>query len=310
MLAAVIVAPVHRRNLEILIAWLDAGRRGDREAMRGLLAPDASWQGVRPEWRCATPDEVIDTWLERMKALEDVDSLELAADDRRAALHVKAPSLGQLDPRLRAGVHIGFEIDEQGRIARMADSDRRRRVFPIDPDAVPHGIPEAPLRDGAPVADGWFVVNLADARWMTGVFGAYTVLDGDVRFERIGVNVGVLEPGQPACWYHREGEQEDFLVLKGEALLLVEGEERALRAWDFVHCPPWTEHVFLGAGAEPCTLLAVGGRSQGGVVYPVSELALRHEAGVREQTTVADDAYADVPADRPGTFDPRWLPGA
>jgi len=299
-----------RRNLDTLIAWLDAARRGDREAMLALLAPDATWQGVRPEWRCESPEEIVGMWLERSAALDDVETAELAADERRAALHLRAPSLAGVDPRLRAGVHIGFDIDGDGRIARMADSERRRRVFPIDADAVPRGIPEAPVRDGAPVGEGWFVVNVADARWETGVFGAYTTFAGDVRFERIGVNIGVLEPGQPACWYHREGDQEDFLVLKGEALLLVEEQERRLRAWDFVHCPPWTEHVFLGAGDGPCTLLALGGRTQGGVVYPVSELALRHGAGVREQTTVADEAYAGLAPDRPVAFDPRWLPGA
>jgi glyoxylate utilization-related uncharacterized protein len=31
-------------------------------------------------------------------------------------------------------------------------------------------------------------------------------------------------------------------VLYGEALLLVEGQERPLRQWDFVHCPPETPY--------------------------------------------------------------------
>src|SRR6185312_15725279 len=59
---------------------------------------------------------------------------------------------------------------------------------------------------------------------------------------------GILAPGQPSCMYHGEDEQEDFLILAGECLLLVEGQERRLKAWDFVHCPAWTEHVFVGAG--------------------------------------------------------------
>ena len=37
--------------------------------------------------------------------------------------------------------------------------------------------------------------------------------------------------------YHRENDQEDFLVLAGEALAIVEGEERPLRQWDFVALP-------------------------------------------------------------------------
>ncbi len=60
--------------------------------------------------------------------------------------------------------------------------------------------------------------------------------------------------------YHWEADQEDFLVVSGEALLIVEGEERPLRQWDFVHCPPGTKHTILGAGDGPCIVVAVGAR--------------------------------------------------
>jgi uncharacterized cupin superfamily protein len=300
---------VRRRNLDRLVDWLGAAGRSDRDAMLAMLAPDATWQGIRPEWVCSTPQEVVDMWLRRDAELIDTEGIELRADDRRALLHVRAGSLAQLDPRLRGGVYIGVELDAEGRIARLVDGTRPQQVMPADPAAAPRGVPEAPLRDGAPTADGWFVVNVADAQWKTGRFGAYTVFDGDAKFTQIGVNIGVLEPGQPACWYHREADQEDFLVLRGEALLLVEGEERRLRAWDFVHFPPWTEHVFIGAGTGPCTVLALGGRMRDAVVYPASELALGHGAGVREETVVPADAYADIPPDVPAEFDPGWLPG-
>jgi uncharacterized cupin superfamily protein len=93
--------------------------------------------------------------------------------------------------------------------------------------------------------------------------------------------------------YHGEECEEDFLVLSGECLLLVEGEERPLKAWDFVHCPPWTEHVFVGAGDGPCAILMAGARGRGeGIVYPVSEVALRHGASVEHETTDAKVAYA------------------
>jgi uncharacterized cupin superfamily protein len=155
----------------------------------------------------------------------------------------------------------------------------------------------------------WFIVNAADAQWVDGVFGAYTRFDAAERFEQIGVNIAVLQPGQPACWYHREADQEDFLVLQGEALLLIDEQEQRLRAWDFVHCPPGTNHVFLGAGDAPCTLLAIGGRMHPGAVYPRSELALRHQAGVQEETDSSREAYAGIPDDQPVAFDPTWLPG-
>ena len=34
----------------------------------------------------------------------------------------------------------------------------------------------------------------------------------------------------------------------GPCALLVENEERRLRAWDFFHASGWTEHAFVGAG--------------------------------------------------------------
>jgi uncharacterized cupin superfamily protein len=116
------------------------------------------------------------------------------------------------------------------------------------------------------------------------------------RFEQIGVNLDVIMPGEPASLYHAEGDQEDFLVLHGECLLLIEGRERRLRAWDFVHCPPGTEHVFVGAGDGPCVILMVGARgAEKQLHYPSSDLARSHGAGVDEETHSAREAYAPFP---------------
>jgi uncharacterized cupin superfamily protein len=153
-----------------------------------------------------------------------------------------------------------------------------------------------------PKGDGWFVVNAKEARWLEHeTFGSGTVFEGDPKFTELGINIGVLEPGQPACMYHREDAQEDFLVLFGECLLLIEGEERPLKAWDFVHCPPWTDHVLVGAGEGPCAILAVGARARDDIVYPVSEVARRHGAGVETETPDPKEAYAPYgrPAEAP-----------
>jgi uncharacterized cupin superfamily protein len=175
-------------------------------------------------------------------------------------------------------------------------------------------IPEAGLERTptglVPAGEGWFVVNARDAQWHDGDFGAFTRFEGTPRFDRIGVNIGVLQPGQPACMYHGEDEQEDFLVLSGECLLLVEGRERRLRQWDFVHCPPWTEHVFVGAGDGPCAVLALGGRTGGDVIYPRSDLALRHNAGVEEETPKPEEAYARYREDADVPYREGWLPDA
>jgi len=166
-------------------------------------------------------------------------------------------------------------------------------------------VPEAPLeRDEhgvRPLGDGWFVVNARDLRWFESELGLYTMFDSEeARFEQVGVNIGILRPGEPNCMYHGEEAQENFLVLSGECLLIVEGQERLLRAWDFVHCPPWTEHVFVGAGDGPCVVVAVGARKKGrGLRYPVNEVAIGQGAGVEEETSDPSVAYARFAEDKP-----------
>ena len=107
-----------------------------------------------------------------------------------------------------------------------------------------------------PEGDGWFVLNAKETPWLDNAdFGRGVTFEGEGKvFPSLGINIAILQPGQPLCMYHGEDEQEDFLMLAGEAILLVEGEERPLRQWDFVHCPPWTEHVIVGAGSGPCTV--------------------------------------------------------
>ena len=117
-------------------------------------------------------------------------------------------------------------------------------------------VPELPLRETkfglVADGDGWFVLNARESRWRnTGYFGHYCDFEGKRPFRQLGINVSVLQPGQPIGLYHHERAQEDFLVLAGECLLLVEGQERALRAWDFFHCPGGTNHMIVGAGNGP-----------------------------------------------------------
>ena len=159
----------------------------------------------------------------------------------------------------------------------------------------------------APVTDGWFVVSIPEAAWLTSeAFGAACILESDdVSFPQIGYTVHVLQPGMPNGMYHREAAQEDFLVLSGECVLLVEGEEQRLKAWDFVHCPPDTEHIFVGAGDGPCVIFMAGARKDRTTVYVESELARRHGAGVPAETTESAEAYAPYPDWQPGR-PPSW----
>jgi uncharacterized cupin superfamily protein len=150
------------------------------------------------------------------------------------------------------------------------------------------------------VTDGWFVVNVRDAPWVTseGLADACIFEGDEAPFPQVGFTLAVLRPGEPSGLYHREANQEDFLVLSGECLLLVEGEERRLKAWDFAHCPPGTDHILVGAGDGPCLVFMTGAREgwpEKGIVYPRSEVALRHGAGVETETTVPSEAYAPFP---------------
>jgi uncharacterized cupin superfamily protein len=162
-----------------------------------------------------------------------------------------------------------------------------------------------------PAGAGWFILNVRDAQWKGaeghGAYCAFETLDAP--FADLGINIHVLLPGEVSSKYHAESAQEDFLVLAGECLALVEGEERLLRQWDLLHCPGGTLHTFVGAGDGPCAVLMVGARHDDEqIVYPVSDLAARHRAGVDVETASADEAYADWPEPvepRPAPWPPR-----
>jgi uncharacterized cupin superfamily protein len=173
------------------------------------------------------------------------------------------------------------------------------------------GVPEAELvgtENGlVPKGEGWFVLNAREAQWWQrdgrGVLCEFegAGFEGALDFEQLGINITVLGPGEPMGMYHYENDQEDFLVLAGEALLICEGEERPLRQWDFVHCPAGTEHTILGAGNSECVVLAIGARDRSTGedwgAYTVDQAAIRRGAGVEEETTDREAAYARF---RPG----------
>jgi uncharacterized cupin superfamily protein len=153
-----------------------------------------------------------------------------------------------------------------------------------------------------PVTEGWFVLNAHDAAWIRHpTFGLQCVFETTgpiarsragvepLTFAQLGIRIHVLQPGRPSTLYHEEpGNQEDFLVLSGECRAVIEGEERELSAWDFVHCPPGTSHAFAGAGESPCVLLEVGARVSHDIRYSPTPLA----ESVEEETTSGTDAYA------------------
>jgi uncharacterized cupin superfamily protein len=165
--------------------------------------------------------------------------------------------------------------------------------------------------------NGWFVLGLREAGWRhaEGRGAVCVVLDdfegwrGDLQF---GLNPFVLQPGEATAMYHWEADQEDFLIVSGEAILVVDGEERPLKQWDFVHCPPYTRHVIVGAGDGPCVVIAVGAREHdgrpGSLGFPADEVARRYGASVERDTLDGSVAYASLPAREPTAYREGWLP--
>jgi uncharacterized cupin superfamily protein len=179
-------------------------------------------------------------------------------------------------------------------------------------------VPEAPLEQTdhglVPNGEGRFVVNACDARWLHhDQLGSFVTFEGEERFPELGINIGVMQPGQPACMYHGENAQENFLILSGEAVLVIEGEERRLKQWDFVHCPPWVEHVIVASGNVPCVVLSAGARPEGfgreaEIVYPKNATAAAHRASAEFETKLPQEAYAPYGRPTPGRYRAGDLP--
>lgn len=178
-------------------------------------------------------------------------------------------------------------------------------------------VPETELQETehgkVATGDGWFVVNARDARWYHAEGrSAFCDLEGDQDFAQLGINVQVLGPGEPMAMYHWEVDQEDFLVVAGEAVLVVEGEERRLGPWDFFHCASLTKHTIVGAGDGPCVVIAVGARANqegpdwGG--YTVDDVAARHGVSVERDTNEPSEAYAPFEKRRQTRYREGWLP--
>jgi uncharacterized cupin superfamily protein len=184
-------------------------------------------------------------------------------------------------------------------------------------------VPEAELKQTdvglAPAGPGWFVMNAREARWfdrpglghnlpLTGS-DAY---EAETFFPMLGMAIRVMTPGQPNATYHWETEQENFLVLAGEALLIVEGQERRLKQWDFVHCPPETRHAFVGAGDGVCVLLCASSRQfqKDGPwgFYCADETAAKYNASSPEETQDTELAHARFPPSQPTRYREGLLP--
>jgi uncharacterized cupin superfamily protein len=133
--------------------------------------------------------------------------------------------------------------------------------------------------------------------------------EGAAHFDEVGVAMYWLESGQAMSLYHHEAGQEDFLILRGEPLLIVEEVERPLRPSGLVHCPPRTSHAIVNPGEESALIFALGARHErGSARYPRSDAARSRGVEGAGSSGRADDAYADLEPPRPGpapSIDPQ-----
>jgi uncharacterized cupin superfamily protein len=149
-----------------------------------------------------------------------------------------------------------------------------------------------------PADDGWFILNVADMAWETVPgSGTWCAFESPAAPSKtLGIGVHLLPAGETPGFYHAESDQEGFLVLSGECIAIVEGQERRMRQWDYLHSPPGTAHITIGAGDEPCAILMVGTRSPDQTTqYLVDPVAARHGAAVAEATDSPREAYAGRP---------------
>jgi uncharacterized cupin superfamily protein len=179
----------------------------------------------------------------------------------------------------------------------MTDSVREAQLKKTDAGLIPQG-------------EGWFVLNARDASWIRSEErGQDTDFEGRQEWTELGFRIHVLMPGQRNGVYHGERAEENFLVVSGECVLVIEGEERRLKNWDFVHCPPWTRHVFVGAGDGPCVIVMAGSRAGGfEVVYAVDDVAAKHGASAPEETSDPDTAYSQFGPEKRVPYGEGWLP--
>jgi uncharacterized cupin superfamily protein len=183
-------------------------------------------------------------------------------------------------------------------------------------------VPEAELEETEagllPKSKGWFIMNALETRWFdkpgqghAASLTGYDEYEAETFFPMLGMSIRVAGPGEVTTTYHWETEQEDFLVLSGEGIAIIEGEERPLKQWDFVHCPPGAKHGFVG-GEPPLVLLCASSRQfqKDGPwgYYCFDETAAKHNAASPEDTQDGEIAYARFADSRKTRYPGGLLP--
>lgn len=87
----------------------------------------------------------------------------------------------------------------------------------------------------------------------------FQALRRELGVDSFGVNLIVLQPGQRGRIHAHERQDEVYLVLEGELMLLIKGVEHVLGEDRVVRVGPAVRRQLVNAGAQRLVLLALGG---------------------------------------------------
>ena len=132
-------------SLEIvLVEFLGALSRGDRAALLTVFTADVLWRGVREDWVCHGPNEVVDTLLGAFEHVLPVEALEFVHAGDHVVMGVRSPRLDFIgDEPLGGQIYNVFTLQD-GKIARVHDYRSRSEALAAA-GAIDHGWPSDPL---------------------------------------------------------------------------------------------------------------------------------------------------------------------
>jgi SnoaL-like domain len=118
-----------RHNLEFMLAWLDALRRRDLNALRAALDPAIVWEGLRDDLSCHGPHEVLAGFVSARDDRYDIDALELIPTPGHVVMGIRRAELHEIDGiELDGEIYNVFTITND-KITRVEDHAYRDRAL-------------------------------------------------------------------------------------------------------------------------------------------------------------------------------------
>jgi ketosteroid isomerase-like protein len=125
-----VMSHTEQQPLAVVVAWLDAMRRGDLDAVGDVLDPDVVWRGVPADAICHDRDEVLDMLSEQLaRGVPRASALELVSGEHAVVLGVRSDQLDQIgDYPLPGQLFNVFRLAD-GRIMEITDYAHRQQAL-------------------------------------------------------------------------------------------------------------------------------------------------------------------------------------